>query len=147
MTHAISCPCMRTLSVASTACVSPASARRVDRVDLGVRERAPQDRHVEHVRELDVLDVVATADDEARVLLALDALAQPAAAALGLDGGHEVSFSLFAAHCTDLTMFWYPVQRQMFPESAQRISSSVGSGFSSSSTELTSIIPGVQNPH
>jgi hypothetical protein len=75
-----------------------ARTRRVDRVDLGVRERAAQDRHVEHVRELDVLDVGAAADDEARVLLALDALAQPTTAALGLDGGHDDSFSLFAAH-------------------------------------------------
>ena len=46
-----------------------------------------------------------------------------------------------------LTMFMYPVQRQMFPEIAHRTSSSVGSGFCSSSATPTSIIPGVQNPH
>ena len=44
-------------------------------------------------------------------------------------------------------MFWYPVQRQRLPDSAQRTSSSVGSGFSSSSALAVSIIPGVQKPH
>ncbi len=72
-------------------------SRRVDRVDLGVRERAAQDRHMQHVRELDVLDVVAAARDEARVLDALDASAQPALV-LALDGGHDGSSILFAAH-------------------------------------------------
>ena len=38
-------------------------------------------------------------------------------------------------------MFWYPVQRQMFPEIAQRISSSLGSGFSARSAVAVSIIP------
>ena len=55
--------------------------------------------------QLDVLDVVAPPDDEARVLLALDAAPQPALV-LGLDRGHDGSFIFFAAHCTDLTMFW-----------------------------------------
>ena len=72
-THATSWPCMRTLSVASTACVSPERvgiqarlcsarsagddgddalerlrARGVDREDARVREGAAQDRHVQH---------------------------------------------------------------------------------------------------
>src|SRR5918995_1100256 len=44
-------------------------------------------------------------------------------------------------------MFLYPVQRQIAPEIAVRISSSVGVGFSSSSARLVISIPGVQNPH
>jgi hypothetical protein len=60
---------------------------------------------VQHVGQLDVLDVVAAAGEEARVFLALDAAAQPALV-LGLDAGHDDSFGLLAAHCTALTMFW-----------------------------------------
>jgi hypothetical protein len=37
--------------------------------------------------------------------------------------------SCLAAHCTDLTMFSYPVQRQTWPDIASRISSVVGSGL------------------
>src|SRR5690242_10795436 len=44
-------------------------------------------------------------------------------------------------------MFLYPVQRQMPPEMATRISWSVGSGFSSRSARVVISIPGVQNPH
>ena len=39
------------------------------------------------------------------------------------------------------------MQRQRLPEIAQRISSSLGSGFSASSATDVSIIPGVQKPH
>jgi hypothetical protein len=52
--------------------------RGVDRIDPGVRQRAAQDRHVQHAGQLDVLDVVAPALQEPGVLLALDALSQPA---------------------------------------------------------------------
>src|SRR5260370_6160043 len=44
-------------------------------------------------------------------------------------------------------MFWYPVQRQRLPDSAQRTSSSVGSGLASSSALAAIIMPGGQNPH
>ena len=44
-------------------------------------------------------------------------------------------------------MFLYPVQRQIAPEIAVRISSSLGSGFSSSSARAVISIPGVQKPH
>ncbi len=71
-------------------------AGRVDRVDLGMRVRTAQDRHVQHPGQLDVLDVVAPADDEARVLLALDAPPQPALV-LGLDRGHDVSSLAFGS--------------------------------------------------
>ena len=39
------------------------------------------------------------------------------------------------------------MQRHTFPESAHRISSSVGLGFSARSATEVSIIPGVQKPH
>ena len=52
--------------------------RGVDRVDPGVGHRAAQDRHVQHPGQVDVVDVVAPALEEAVVLLALDAPAQPA---------------------------------------------------------------------
>ena len=55
--------------------------------------------------------------------------------------------SYSAAQRTALTMFLYPVQRQMAPEIAVRISWSVGSGFSSSSARAVINMPGVQNPH
>ena len=57
------------------------------------------------------------------------------------------SASCSAAHWTAATMFLYPVQRQIAPEIAVRISASVGCGFSSSSARLVISIPGVQNPH
>ena len=41
-------------------------------------------------------------------------------------------------------MFMYPVQRQMLPLSARRISASLGCGFSASSVFALSTIPGVQ---
>ena len=79
--------------------------RRVDRVDLGVRERAAQDRHVQHVGQDDVVDVVALAADEPLVLLALDAAAEPFGLRF-LNSHHASSRSFAAAHCTALTMFW-----------------------------------------
>src|SRR4030088_1095775 len=96
-TAATSWPWKRTLSVARTAWVSPESvgiqARPccairspvttrttpgagpragdggVDRLDPSVSVRAPQDRHVQHVGEHDVIEVVALPVQEAAVLL------------------------------------------------------------------------------
>ena len=53
---------------------------RVDADDLGVGDRRAQDREVQHALELDVVDVLAHAADEARVLLA----EHPAVAERGL---------------------------------------------------------------
>ena len=50
----------------------------VDGLDLRVRERAAHDVHVQHAGELDVVDVVAPAADEARILLALHRVPHPA---------------------------------------------------------------------
>ncbi len=55
--------------------------RRVDRDDLRVRVRAAHDRRVRHAGQLDVVEVAALAAQEARVLDAVDALAEPAARA------------------------------------------------------------------
>ena len=52
--------------------------RGVDVLDPGVRERAPRDVQVEHAGQLHVVDVLALSADEARVFLALDALADTA---------------------------------------------------------------------
>ena len=51
------------------------------------------------------------------------------------------------AQSTDRTMFSYPVQRQICPDSASRISSGDGSGLRSSSHRAVIIMPGVQKPH
>ena len=60
--------------------------RRVDRDDPRVGERAAQHGAVQHARQLDVVDEVAVAADQPRVLLALE----PAVADRALlDGGHQ----------------------------------------------------------
>ena len=72
----------------------------VDRDDPRVRERAAQRGAVQHARQLDVVDVVALAADEARVLLAL----HPAEADRALVGdGHQAltSCGCSAAQRTD----------------------------------------------
>ncbi len=46
--------------------------RGVDRLDLGVGVRAPEDRHMDHALELDVVEIAALAGDEARVFRSLD---------------------------------------------------------------------------
>src|SRR5690606_20006258 len=54
---------------------------------------------------------------------------------------------VFETARTAATIPWYPVQRQMFPESPSRISSSLGEGFSRSSAVADMMNPGVQKPH
>lgn len=44
-------------------------------------------------------------------------------------------------------MVAYPVQRQICPEIASRISGSEGSGLRSRRARAVIIMPGVQNPH
>src|SRR5262245_5516272 len=53
----------------------------------------------------------------------------------------------FAAALMASMIFVYPVQRQMLPAMAKRMSSSLGSGVSSSSAFAIMMMPGVQNPH
>jgi hypothetical protein len=108
-------------------------AARVDANDLGVGVRAAQDLPRQPSRPQvggearapgDFLDAVGkrrrTSDDAA---------------------GHV------AAALTASTIFAYPVQRQRFPPSASRISSSLGCGRRRSSASAAMIIPGVQKPH
>ena len=52
-----------------------------------------------------------------------------------------------AARRTASRIFWYPVQRQRFPERASRISSSVGSAVRLSRSAVATTSPGVQKPH
>ena len=65
------------------------AADRVDRADVGVRVRAAQDGHVGHRRQLDVVEIVAVAGDEARVLDPLDRFAEDV-------GGHRGASSPYA---------------------------------------------------
>ena len=62
--------------------------RDVDRDDLRVRVRAAQHGAVEHPREHDVVEVLALAADEARVLLALHAAVAHRRGLRGLGGCH-----------------------------------------------------------
>ena len=84
--------------------------RRVDVHDAGVRERAAQEREVQHPGQGDVLDVLPAALDEAVVLLALHAVADAADLGRGrarcvlLGRRHRAAPSL-AAHWIALTMF------------------------------------------
>ena len=72
--------------------------RYVDRPDIGMRVGAPEDRGVEHAGELDVLDVLGAAGEQARVLNALQGVADVA--------GHQVPPDIAAAAAlTALTMF------------------------------------------
>ena len=130
--------------------------RGVDRDDPRVRVRAAQHGAVDHSRQPDVIEVGALAADEARVFLALQTTEADRTLGLGtrkvFDHCHAhascfAAASYSAAQRTALTMFLYPVQRQMAPEIAVRISWSVGSGFSSSRARAVINMPGVQNPH
>ena len=82
----------------------------VDGLEARMRMWAAQDRHVQHARQREVVDVVALAVEEARVLLALDGLADaavhvgcghycppPAATASGF--GALTASALIAAAC------------------------------------------------
>src|SRR6185503_17516870 len=112
---------------------------------------AAQDLHVQHVRQHDVVHVVASAADEPVVLDPFAARAESTDLDFVQRPGHDDApfwdCSFLAAQSTDLTMFWYPVQRHRLPDNAHRTSSSVGSGFSSSRALAASIMPGVQKPH
>ena len=68
--------------------------RGVDRVDLGVREGAAEDRPVQHPGQPDVVEVGPLAADEARVLFALEAAEPDRPLLVGAgwlldDGGHS----------------------------------------------------------
>ena len=83
------------------------------------------------------------AGEQPPVLLATQRLADRLLSRLGLGGRHRAPPAA-AACCTDLTMFWYPVQRHRFPSRPSRISASLGSGFSFSRSTAAMTMPGVQ---
>ncbi len=87
----------------------------IDGLDPGMGQGASKDLHVQHSRQHDVVDIGAPATDEPVVLDALAPRAQPADFDLvecGHDDGSRLDqladcdCSFFAAHSTDLTMFW-----------------------------------------
>ena len=77
--------------------------RRVDRLDRGVGVRAADDVQPEHARQHDILDVLALAADEPRVLLALDRMPHAPDFGRGLwlqIGGHQATPSVVSAATT-----------------------------------------------
>src|SRR5204863_1346198 len=64
----------------------------------------------------------------------------------GEGDGHAQAPAAAAAEIA-LMMFWYPVQRQVLPAMALRISASLGRGVFVSNWQAESIMPGVQYPH
>src|SRR5262249_35014104 len=116
----------------------------------------PQERGVQCVWQLDVIDVVSQSLDQPGIFGAPDALTYKFLRHTFLRfrfywaryrAATDFDFIFFAAHCTDWTMCWYPVQRQRFPSSPWRISSSLGSGLRCRICVAAMIMPGVQYPH
>jgi hypothetical protein len=83
-------------------------ARRVDRRDPRVRLGRAHDRHVEHARQHEVVDVAAAPRDHPGVLLAAHRLADPLLARHRLlDRAHAgTPFDAWAASRTAFTMLW-----------------------------------------
>src|SRR5919204_144165 len=129
--------------------------RDVDRADLGVRVRRADEVDVAHVVPLDVVEENAFALNEPLVLLTRDVLAAPLFSHRLFDNGllrrdgrlAHSPISWPEAALIALTMFQYPVQRQMLPWIPFAISSSEGLGFSRSSAVALISMPGVQYPH
>src|SRR5699024_5608575 len=120
--------------------------------------------HMKHAGQLDVVNVVAHASDQARILFAK----HPAmthrlfiiiceadgrfcgdthTGLLESSTSAVAGVSCAAAHWMLLTMVSYPVHRQIWPEIASRMVSALGSGSRSRSALAVIIIPGVQKPH
>ena len=113
--------------------------RNVDALDDAVGDIAAAECHVEHARQLDVVDVGGLTLDKARVFAALHARADH------LWGNDcHLTYPFFAANLIALTMCWYPVQRQKLPEMPSRISCSLGFWFSLRRWMPDMIMPGVQ---
>ena len=95
---------------------------RIDTGDSRMGERAAEHGHVDRSGRLDVGDEATPAPDEWTILPAGRGDPYPAGF---LRGGHALPPSVdiaAAAACTDSTIFWYPVQRQMLPPISSRIS-------------------------
>src|SRR5919108_677728 len=126
----------------------------VDRLDLRVPVRRTDELDVARAVPLHVVEEDALALDEPLVLLARHVLADEPRLGLPLldderplGGDRRLCHSLTSwpdAARIARTMFTYPVQRQMLPWMARRISSSLGRGFRSTSALALISIPGVQ---
>src|SRR6476469_5665212 len=84
---------------------------------------------IDHVWQVHVVNIISSALDKARILLALHAVAHAADFWTCLLHHFPPCAIFLEANCTAFTMFWYPVQRQRLPEIPQRISASVGFEF------------------
>ena len=141
-------------SAPESARTTPGACRAFDkstRTDLRVRIGTAQERGVVHAGKLQIVDVVADPLDQPRVFLALERLADESRGHGDLPNRGIApmlqrlrALIFLAAYCTASTMCWYPVQRQRLPESALRISASLGLLFRCSRSTAARIIPGVQ---
>src|ERR1700733_5293946 len=103
-----------------------------------MRDLAAQERHVQQSRQFDVVNKQGLAGEKPAVFIAFDGFAECA-------GRHSRQPRIrSAAAITASTMFWYPVQRHRFPDSASRTSSSLGERFSSRKAVMVMRMPGVQ---
>ena len=103
-----------------------------------VRVRASHNVQVNHPRGTKVVHPLGLPLEKLPVLLPRDRRSDHPPD-LDLDrSSHDATASIAS------TMFWYPVQRQMLPSSACRISASLGAGFSASRLTAARTIPLVQ---
>ena len=106
--------------------------------DARVCVRAAHDAEIDHPVDTHVVHPLRLSLEELLVLFPLDR---------GADSRADLNFDRSSHRATASiasTMFWYPVQRQMLPSSACRISASLGRGFSSSRLTAASTMPLVQ---
>ena len=116
--------------------------RDVDPGDTRVRMRAADGLPPEHPCDVQIARVLELARDLRHGIAADRGRLGVAPLQRARRSAHEP-----AARWTASRIFWYPVQRQRFPESASRISSSVGSAVRLSRSAVATTSPGVQKPH
>ena len=109
-------------------------------------ERTPDESCVKHPWQDDIVDVAATANQDATVLHALHTAADQLSDHCSAHD-RAPSANTCAASSTPSTMLWYPVHRQRFEATATRISSFVGDGLSCRNAYDDIMKPGVQKPH
>ena len=116
--------------------------REIDRDDPCVNVRAPDRPTPEHPGRAEIARERELAGD----------FRHGVGAPRGRNGGAASQRPRRAAHRLAATrtasrIFWYPVQRHRLPESASRISSSVGSDVRRRRSAAATTNPGVQKPH
>ena len=135
------------------------SGGRVKVLDSAMADGAAENATVEHVRQLHIGRKLGAAHNLLHGVLFDNAFAQDGPVVLTGDGDIHRAFFLYSDFCffhsltppfasraisTALMILLYPVQRQRLPDMARRISSSVASGFLSSSALAERTMPGVQ---